>query len=213
MDLKPLQFESRKRNGWLFASIALHVGVIVLLTVHPEARFIKPTVLMKGDEGTAAVPIYLTSAQVRSAIDIPTETQEERPVIRLPKKKVKPQPKRQVAEREVDTRNEQAKAGSTHGSMYDGMMSGHDVRPALPLVFPDPPIIRTDLPAGLEGDVVVEVTIDSNGNVISTKLLQGIGHGIEQKVLATVEQWKFKPATEDGLPIPSRQDVHFHYPS
>ena len=97
--------------------------------------------------------------------------------------------------------------------MYAGALSGHDVRPALPEVFPDPQVARAELPAGLEGDVVVEVTIDSSGMVISTKLLQGLHPPIEEKVLATVQQWRFKPATRDGVPIPSRQDVHFHFPS
>jgi protein TonB len=65
----------------------------------------------------------------------------------------------------------------------------------------------------LEGDVVVEVTIDERGEVTAAKLLQGIGRGIEDKVIAVVRTWKFRPATEDGMPIASRQDVRFHYPS
>jgi protein TonB len=59
----------------------------------------------------------------------------------------------------------------------------------------------------------VEVTIDSAGVVIETKLLKAIGYGIEEKVIAAVQRWRFRPATRDGSPIPSKQDVHFHFPS
>jgi len=63
------------------------------------------------------------------------------------------------------------------------------------------------------GDVIVEITIDILGNVVGTKLLQGIGYGVDDVVLATVQKWRFRPATEDGAAIPSQQDVHFHFPS
>ena len=72
---------------------------------------------------------------------------------------------------------------------------------------------RADLPAGVEGDVIVEVTIDAQGNVVETKLLQGIGYGIEQKVLAVLQRWHFRPATRDGVTISSQHIVHFHYPA
>jgi TonB family protein len=87
------------------------------------------------------------------------------------------------------------------------------VIPAFPDVFPDPPISRADLPSGVQGDVIVEVTIDPQGNVVETKLLQGIGYGVEQKVLQVLQRWHFHPATKDGVTIASQHIVHFHYPS
>jgi TonB family protein len=65
----------------------------------------------------------------------------------------------------------------------------------------------------LTGDVIVEVTIDEQGAVTETKLLQSLKRDIDEKVVATVRNWRFKPATVDGVAISSRQDVHFHYPS
>ncbi len=85
--------------------------------------------------------------------------------------------------------------------------------PALPEVFPDPPVSRSDIPAGVQGDVIVEVTIDEQGNVVQTKLLQGIGYGIEQKVLSVLPRWHFRPASKDGVTIASQHIVYFHYPS
>ena len=61
--------------------------------------------------------------------------------------------------------------------------------------------------------MVVEVTIDAQGNVTETKVLQPFGYGIEDKVLAVLRNWRFRQATMDGVPIPSQQDVYFHFPS
>ena len=68
-------------------------------------------------------------------------------------------------------------------------------------------------PSGVEGDVIVEVTIDAQGNVVEMKLLQGIGYDVEQKVLAVLQRWHFRPAMRDGVTIASQHIVHFHYPS
>jgi hypothetical protein len=49
--------------------------------------------------------------------------------------------------------------------------------------------------------------------VVQTKLLQGIGYGIEQKVLSVLQRWHFRPASKDGATIASQHIVYFHYPS
>ena len=92
-------------------------------------------------------------------------------------------------------------------------MHGSEIRPALPMVFPDPPVRRSEIPDGVVGSVIVEVTIDAQGKVVETRLLQGLGHGIEDKVIATLHNWRFRPATKDGVAIPSKQDVYFRFPS
>ncbi len=77
------------------------------------------------------------------------------------------------------------------------------------------PILRFRAPTsrGVQGDVIVEVTIDPQGNVIETKLLQGIGYGIEQKVLEVLQRWHFHPAQRMAMTIASQHIVHFHYPA
>jgi periplasmic protein TonB len=106
-----------------------------------------------------------------------------------------------------------AHAGSPLGTMIDGPITGHEVHIAYPTVYPNPPVDRTSLPRDVVGDVVIEVTIDSQGNVVETKIVQAIGHGIDEKVEATLRQWHFQPATLDGTPVASKHDVHFHFPS
>ena len=102
-------------------------------------------------------------------------------------------------------------AGSPYGSLYYGKATGSEVRPALPIVARDP-AIGSDLSNGIMGDVVVEVTIDEQGKIVELKLIQSLSQNIDQLVMAAVSKWQFLPATRNGTPIPSKQDVYYHFP-
>jgi len=138
-----------------------------------------------------------------SAIRIRTQpqTQERRP----------PKERRQI-EPDADAGDLNAKAGSPLGRFVDGPIFGHDVHVAYPIVFPEP-IDRSEIPHDLTGDVIIEVTIDPEGNVVDTKIVRSIGHGIDEKIEATLRRWHFEPATLDGTPVASHHDVYFHFPS
>lgn len=69
------------------------------------------------------------------------------------------------------------------------------------------------MPAGVEGSVIIEITIDERGNLTNSKLVQRLGYGIDERVLTAVQQWRFKPATRDGVAIASQQLCVFHFPS
>jgi TonB family protein len=134
-----------------------------------------------------------------------------RPQSQPPKLAPEPQPVIAIADAEAGDHN--SHAGSPLGTMIDGPITGHEVHVAYPVVYPDPPVARAELPRDLVGDVVIEVTIDSQGNVVETKIVQAIGHGIDEKIEATLRRWHYQPATLDGAPVASRHDVHFHFPS
>lgn len=125
-----------------------------------------------------------------------------------------PQPKQEQtpAATQADAPLQTARGGSFFGHVPGSPLTGDEVVPAFPDVYPDPPVSRGDLPSGVQGDVIVEVTIDPQGNVVETKILQGMGYGIEQKVLEVLQRWHFHPATRDGVTIASQHIVHFHYP-
>ena len=73
------------------------------------------------------------------------------------------------------------------------------------------PVVEPELLDGKSGDVVVEITIDSAGNITDMKVLESLGP-VDQRVLAALAKWHFFPATRDGTPIASKQDVHYHFP-
>jgi protein TonB len=53
----------------------------------------------------------------------------------------------------------------------------------------------------LEGDVVLEIVVRSDGSVGNVKLLQGLGAGLDQRAVDAVRQWRFSPARRYGTPV------------
>lgn len=53
----------------------------------------------------------------------------------------------------------------------------------------------------LEGDVVLEIVVRSDGSVGNVKLLQGLGSGLDQRATEAVRQWRFSPARRYGTPV------------
>jgi protein TonB len=54
---------------------------------------------------------------------------------------------------------------------------------------------------GLEGDVVLEIVVRSNGSVGDVKVLQGLGGGLDERAIEAVRQWRFSPARRQGTPV------------
>ena len=53
----------------------------------------------------------------------------------------------------------------------------------------------------IEGDVVLEIVVRSDGTVGNVKLLQGLGAGLDQRAMDAVRQWRFAPAKRYGTPV------------
>ncbi|HEX3940121.1 MAG TPA: energy transducer TonB [Acidobacteriaceae bacterium] len=101
-----------------------------------------------------------------------------------------------------------APADAAAGS--DSFGSGN-VQIAFTTYSPSPVPDLSLLPTGSQGDVVLDVTIDTSGKVAQVALVKTLGYGIESRVIQTVRTWTFRPATKDGIPIASIQELHFHY--
>jgi len=197
-------------------SIAFHCVILYVVLRSPTPIFVKPSGTLFGKHGTATQLVYLprfgSDAQQASASVTPQKLSFPKPIARQNPRKaeaaaLEPSDKTQLAAEQAPL------AGSPAGSLSSGPLTGHEVRPALPVVFPDPIVSRSEIPSGIAGDVIVEVTIDERGTVTATRVLQPFGYGIEDKVVAVLRNWRFTPATMDGVAIPSQQDVHFHFPS
>jgi TonB family protein len=53
----------------------------------------------------------------------------------------------------------------------------------------------------VEGDVVLEIVVRSDGAVGNVKLVQGLGAGLDQRAMEAVRQWRFSPARRYGTPV------------
>jgi periplasmic protein TonB len=54
---------------------------------------------------------------------------------------------------------------------------------------------------GITGDVVMEIVVRRDGRVGDVRVLQGLGHGLNERAVAAVRQWLFSPATRRGAPV------------
>jgi TonB family protein len=199
------------------ASFFLHLVIVALLLYRPEPIFVSPQSVQLGDGLKNSHVVYMPPNFVASDDQPPVEHHKLalRSVARKPHAKPSP-----VKAKEAPTPNPQgevadrnAHAGTVYGSIWALMQEGHDVKPAFPVVYPSPDLSHVDLPLGYQGEIVVEVTIERDGSVSDMKVIQSVGHGVDEKVLATVQKWRFRPAILDGSPIASKHDVHFHLPS
>ena len=211
------ELQYRDRGRWRAShafSAVVHAAIILtVLITRPLPRFLTPSYLMRGNGGQAVTTIYLDG---HGKDDVPAPV-----VAKTASPKTPPQPvsKRLTLPREAEQKQQvaaatpAARAGSPSGSSLYGNTTGLDIRPALPVTGPRPTLTAEDLPQGVQGDVVVEITIDERGNITGKKFVKKLGYGIDEKVWAALELWHFTPATQDGVAIPSQQLVLFHFPS
>jgi protein TonB len=54
--------------------------------------------------------------------------------------------------------------------------------------------------ASITGKVRVEITVDEKGRVVSARVLQGLGYGLDESALAAARGMTFEPATRCGKP-------------
>jgi protein TonB len=54
---------------------------------------------------------------------------------------------------------------------------------------------------GVEGDVVLEIVVRSDGTVGDVRVMQGLGGGLDQRAIDAVRQWRFSPARRYGTPV------------
>lgn len=53
----------------------------------------------------------------------------------------------------------------------------------------------------LQGDVVLEIVVRSDGSVGSIKVRRSLGGGLDQRAIDAVRQWRFNPARRHGTPV------------
>lgn len=215
-DIQPAAGPFRNHRA-VAASVLAHLGLLAAIVFHPPPVVqLTPAWLANGSGTRSYRVIYAPpdgeeppADQAKLTLSHPSPAPRPHPRA----SSGKPAPDHLQVPLDAEAADHNARAGSALGTMIDGPIEGHEVHVAYPVVFPDPPVARSELPRDLQGDVIVEVTIDAQGNVVETRILQAIGHGIDEKIVAALRQWRYQPATLDGVPVASKHDVHFHFPS
>lgn len=113
----------------------------------------------------------------------------------------------------------------THGSggIGDGNGPRQGGRPgagATPKLTREPLLVYKEEPeysdearqARHEGTVLIDMEIDSSGRPINLRVVRGLGLGLDEKAMAAVAHWKFRPAMagDRAVTAPARVAVTFH---
>ncbi len=199
----PLVSGGTSLRRWVAASVLVHVCVLGAL-LYVRAPQLAP-VDRPGD--TAGHLLSLTyapgfSAPAEELQKVKTPPRKQAPTSRLPA----PTPAPPVVSAATTPAPSHTDAASGSDSLGDA-----DITIALVVQHPTPQPDLSQLPSGTSGDVVVDVVIDKNGRIAKFTLQRGLGHGVDQTVLATIQQWTFQPATRNGIPVASEQELLFHY--
>jgi TonB family protein len=67
-------------------------------------------------------------------------------------------------------------------------------------------------PASVRGTVVLDVVLLEDGTPRIVRVLRSLAPELDERAIATFEQWRFSPATKDGRPVKVRMnaEVQFH---
>jgi protein TonB len=80
-----------------------------------------------------------------------------------------------------------------------------------PLGFVQPTYTDDARAAGIEGRVFVELTIDASGAVLSSKVVTGLGHGLDESAIAAAKRMTFHAATRCGKAVQSTLVVSMRF--
>jgi TonB family protein len=214
---------SRRRTATLSFSLAFHGVLLGWLLYPPTLRVLAPSSVAAGVSGGSVTTLYWPTHKKRTS-DLPGTAQLEQRQVRKcliwkeQASKIRrtqpPEPSRGPTEAQSQSPgsslgNPAPPAGTPYGSQ--GPAFGDEVRPTLPINAYEPVVDPNELPGHVEGSIVVEITIDDKGNIVRKTVLQSLGAAIDNKVLAALENWHFRPATRNGVAIPSKQDVYYHF--
>jgi TonB family protein len=63
----------------------------------------------------------------------------------------------------------------------------------------------------IEGVVTLSLVVDTNGQPTDVQVVTPLGHGLDEKAVEAVQQWRFQPAVKDGNPIAKKINVQVNF--
>jgi periplasmic protein TonB len=198
-----LQPAPSARSRWFTLSIAAHAAILSLLLLH-HAPILKSTQRAGALTGHNLLLTYNPGHSSPAAPErTPKPAPSPLPQLHIPTPKTPPS----IAAPSILT----ATTPTPSTSVGTDTFGEGDIKIASVLNHPHPTPDLNALPAGTRGDVIVDIVIDPTGRIASFTLSHGLGHGIDETVLATIQHWTFQPATRNGVPVASEQELLFHY--
>jgi TonB family protein len=64
---------------------------------------------------------------------------------------------------------------------------------------------------GVNGTILIKLTIDERGTPLDPRVIRGLGYGLDESALAAVRAWKFKPGLKYGVPVPAQATIEVNF--
>jgi TonB family protein len=66
----------------------------------------------------------------------------------------------------------------------------------------------------IQGTVVLQIVVNEQGRATNIGVISPLGFGLDEQVVAAIEQWKFAPGVKDGKPVRilATVEVNFRFP-
>ena len=98
------------------------------------------------------------------------------------------------------------------GNMGGGLRHiGGGVLPPVVLFQPEPEFSEEARKAKVAGIVVVYLVVDADGRPSHVRVVRSLGMGLDEKAVEAVRLYKFKPATENGKPVPVDMNIEVNF--
>jgi periplasmic protein TonB len=207
---KPIAAQPRSvQHIALSASAHALALLLIAAALHHSKAWIAPYRLPGTALGHNFVVAYMPDRAPEQSATAKAKTQPD-PKLTAPKSLLptpaKPKPEHTTAPSTATTASPNPDAATGADALGSG-----NITIALTAYFPPPHPDLSALPHGTRGDVILRVVIDTDGKITDLKKLSGLGYGVDETVIATVQQWTFHPALQNGHPVASEQELHFHY--
>lgn len=84
----------------------------------------------------------------------------------------------------------------------------------------NPPVVIKKVPPNytqsalrfrVQGDVVLRLQINEEGEVDDVTVIEGLKHGLTEEAVQAVKKWRFKPATTGGMAVSAEIDVTVNF--
>ena len=101
--------------------------------------------------------------------------------------------------------------GDGPGSVGYRTSLGNSLTGPVPIYNPDPEFSEQARKAKLQGQVILEVVVDTDGRAHEIRVRNGLGLGLDEKAIEAVQTWKFRPGRRNGKAIPVAATIYINF--
>jgi TonB family protein len=101
--------------------------------------------------------------------------------------------------------------GQDGGTGGGPLSVGGGISAPIPIYDPAPAYSDEARKAKYQGNVVVMIVVDAQGNVTDAQVVRPVGVGLDENAVEIVRTWKFRPAMRNGAPVSVRVGVEVFF--